>query len=212
MATTFDFVQNPDSVFPMKLMGICSRIADTIDIKPTIDGETLQRISEPQRVYNTDHFNDQYPHVSLYGCCPLLYSIESGASTGIIMLNSSDTLVDFTNTPNGKKVDWTNESGVFDLYIFNSKTIEHQARKLVDFSGKIPMPLETSLGYNQCRWNYFTQDEVLDLNEKLVEHRIPADFIWLDIEHTDSKIYFTFDKEAFPDPEGLLKTLIATDR
>ena len=212
MAITFNFIQNPESEFPIKLMGICSRIADTVDIKPTIDSKTGERLSEPHRVYNTDHFNDQYPHVSLYGCCPLLYSIENNSSTGIIMLNASDTLVDFTDISHGKKVDWSNESGVFDLFIFNSKSIEYQARKLIEFSGKIPMPLETSLGYNQWRWNYFTQDEVLDLNEKLVEHRIPADFIWLDIEHTDSKIYFTFDREAFPDPEGLLKTLLDTDR
>lgn len=128
------------------------------------------------------------------------------------MLNASDTLVDFMNNSGNKLSQWTNESGVIDLYIFTSKSIEENTKKLIDFSGKIPMPLETSLGYNQCRWNYFTQDEVEDLNEKLVEHKIPADFIWLDIEHTNSKIYFTFDNEAFPDPEGLYNTLLATDR
>ena len=128
------------------------------------------------------------------------------------MLNTCDTLVDFLKTDTSTISQWTNETGVFDLYIFNSQDIEYNARRLIEFSGKPPMPLETSLAYHQCRWNYFTQDELLDLNEKLAEHNIPCDFLWLDIEHTDSKRYFTFDKEAFPDPHGMLQTLIDTDR
>lgn len=128
------------------------------------------------------------------------------------MLNTCDTIVDFMKTDKSTISQWTNETGVLDLYIFYSQDIEFNARKLVEFSGKPPLPLETSLAYNQCRWNYFTQDEVEDLNQKLKEHGIPCDFIWLDIEHTDSKRYFTFDKEAFPDPHGLLQTLLDTDR
>jgi mannosyl-oligosaccharide alpha-1,3-glucosidase len=32
------------------------------------------------------------------------------------------------------------------------------------------------------------------------EHDIPYDVLWLDIEHTDGKRYFTWDKHTFPDP------------
>ncbi len=32
------------------------------------------------------------------------------------------------------------------------------------------------------------------------EHEMPYDVIWLDIEHTDGKRYFTWDKNAFPTP------------
>lgn len=212
LGLTFEFLRDSNSTFAPKLMGICDRIVDTLDLQPTVDYESKERLTEPHRVYNTDHFNDEYPYVSLYGSCPLLYTIESMLSTGLIMLNSSDTLVDFMNNSENKIAQWTNEAGVIDLYIFTSQDIEQNAKKIVKFSGIIPMPLETSLGHNQCRWNYFTQDEVEDLNEKLVEHNIMADFIWLDIEHTNSKVYFTVDTEAFPDIEGLLQTLINTDR
>jgi Glycosyl hydrolases family 31 len=46
------------------------------------------------------------------------------------------------------------------------------------------------------------------------EHDIPYDVLWLDIEHTDGKRYFTWDKHAFPDPISMqvnsLDTVIKT--
>lgn len=40
------------------------------------------------------------------------------------------------------------------------------------------------------------------------EHDIPYDFIWLDIEHTDGKRYFTWDPHKFPQPKDMLQGLI----
>jgi alpha 1,3-glucosidase len=35
------------------------------------------------------------------------------------------------------------------------------------------------------------------------KHQIPLDVIWLDIEHTNGKRYFTWDTTKFPNPEKL---------
>ncbi len=35
------------------------------------------------------------------------------------------------------------------------------------------------------------------------QHQIPLDVIWLDIEHTNGKRYFTWDTSKFPNPEKL---------
>lgn len=77
MSVTFEFFKSERSTFTPKLMGICDRMVDTLDLQPTIEYETKERITEPHRVYNTDHFNDEYPQVGLYGSCPLLYTIEN---------------------------------------------------------------------------------------------------------------------------------------
>jgi Glycosyl hydrolases family 31 len=37
---------------------------------------------------------------------------------------------------------------------------------------------------------------------------IPYDVLWLDIEHTDGKRYFTWDKAAFPTPIDMQVRLI----
>ena len=39
------------------------------------------------------------------------------------------------------------------------------------------------------------------------EHGLPFDVLWLDIEHTDQKKYFTWDSYAFPDPVGMQPSL-----
>ncbi|CAN0412928.1 unnamed protein product, partial [Scytosiphon promiscuus] len=40
----------------------------------------------------------------------------------------------------------------------------------------------------------------------------PYDVIWLDIEHTDGKRYFTWDKGLFPDPKRMLDKVAAHGR
>lgn len=36
------------------------------------------------------------------------------------------------------------------------------------------------------------------------ERDFPYDVIWLDIEHTDGKRYFTWNKSLFPDPKRMI--------
>jgi alpha-glucosidase (family GH31 glycosyl hydrolase) len=40
-----------------------------------------------------------------------------------------------------------------------------------------------------------------------LEYKIPCDSIWLDIEYTDGKRYFTWNKEKFPEPRKMLEKL-----
>lgn len=79
----------------------------------------FSRIAEPYRIFNADHFDDRYPNMSLYGSSPLLYSIETTTSTGLIMLTSWDSLVDMIRQQDRAKFEWTNETGVIDLYVIS---------------------------------------------------------------------------------------------
>ncbi|MEQ2211644.1 hypothetical protein XENOCAPTIV_010365, partial [Xenoophorus captivus] len=65
------------------------------------------------------------------------------------------------------------------------------------------MPPLFSLGYHQCRWNYNDEADVKAVDAGFDRHNIPYDVIWLDIEHTDGKRYFTWDPALFPKPAGL---------
>lgn len=44
------------------------------------------------------------------------------------------------------------------------------------------------------------------------QHGIPYDVIWLDIDHTDEKRYFTWDPARFPEPVRLQRHLEAKKR
>ena len=41
---------------------------------------------------------------------------------------------------------------------------------------------------------------------------MPYDVLWLDIEHTDGKRYFTWDKDLFPKPKELIGDIASRGR
>jgi hypothetical protein len=56
------------------------------------------------------------------------------------------------------------------------------------------LPQRFATAYHQCRWNYKNEQDVREVDAGFDEHDIPYDVLWLDIEHTDGKKYFTWDK------------------
>ena len=50
------------------------------------------------------------------------------------------------------------------------------------------------------RWNYKDEADVAAVDAGFEAEDLPYDVLWLDIEHTDGKRYFTWDKALFPDP------------
>lgn len=69
------------------------------------------------------------------------------------------------------------------------------------------MPPLFSLGYHQCRWNYEDEQDVKEVDAGFDEHDIPYDVMWLDIEHTEDKKYFTWDKKRFANPKRMQELL-----
>lgn len=49
--------------------------------------------------------------------------------------------------------------------------------------------------------------DVYGVDSKFDEYAFPYDVLWLDIEHTDGKRYFTWDKSLFPNPTAMQEKL-----
>ena len=62
------------------------------------------------------------------------------------------------------------------------------------------MPPLWSLGYQQNRYSYYLETEVMRIAQTLREKRIPADGITLDIHYMDAYKLFTWNNERFPNP------------
>lgn len=69
-----------------------------------------------------------------------------------------------------------------------------------------------TLGYHQCRWNYDNESDVKNVIANLDNNDFPVDVIWLDIEYTDGKRYFTWNLNAFSDPIEMQQNISSTDR
>lgn len=74
------------------------------------------------------------------------------------------------------------------------------------------LPPLFALGYHQCRYSYEDEADVKAVDAGFDLHGIPYDVIWLDIDHTDEKRYFTWDPARFPEPVRLQHHLEAKKR
>jgi alpha 1,3-glucosidase len=104
------------------------------------------------------------------------------------------------------------ESGEIDLYFFLGPSQQDIFNSFTKISGRPQLPQQFAIAYHQCRWNYNDENDVLHVDSKFDQENIPYDVLWLDIEHTDKKKYFTWDTAKFPDPKGMLKKIAGKSR
>ncbi|EFW16067.1 glucosidase II alpha subunit [Coccidioides posadasii str. Silveira] len=198
--------------------------ADSMSLKETRGGEGQH--TEPYRLYNSDVFEYELNSpMTLYGSIPFMHAHRPGSTVGVLWLNAAETWVDIVKskeTPNplalgakestNTQTHWFSENGQLDVFIFLGPTPYDVTKSYGELTGFTQLPQHFSIAYHQCRWNYVTDEDVKDVDRKFDMYQIPYDVIWLDIEYTDQKKYFTWDPHTFPDPIGMQKQLDASDR
>merc|ERR1712226_1302450 len=98
------------------------------------------------------------------------------------------------------KSHWISESGVVDLMMLPGPEPNQLFEQYAHLTGGTALPPMFALGYHQCRGNYKDQKDVATVDSQFEAYNFPYDVICLDIEHTDGKRYYTWDKHLFPDP------------
>ena len=185
--------------------------ASSLSLKQTRGGDGMYE--EPYRLFNVDAFEYEVDSpMSLYGAIPLLQAHRSGSTVGVFWLNTAETWIDIVKSKtSGKSTNtqthWISESGLLDVFVFLGPKPQDIAKNYGALTGYTQLPQSFAIGYHQCRWNYVTDEDVLDVMRKFDKHKIPVDVIWLDIEYTDSKKYFTWDPLTFPNPDKMHKIL-----
>jgi alpha 1,3-glucosidase len=197
--------------------------ASPLNLKETRGGDG--KYSEPYRLYNSDVFEYEMDSpMTLYGAIPLLQAHKKDSTVGVFWLNAAETWVDVTkrsSIANHLRVGlgstttdshFISESGLLDVFVFLGPTPQDVIGKYSELKGTTQLPQHFSIAYHQCRWNYVTDEDVKDVDKKFDKHDIPYDVIWLDIEYTDGKKYFTWDALTFKDPLGMQKQLDEHER
>ncbi|XP_069586687.1 neutral alpha-glucosidase C [Ranitomeya imitator] len=194
--------------------------ADSHELQDTGENEAYQ-------LYNLDVFGYPiYDKMGTYGSVPLILAHNLLHTCGILWLNASETLVEFHSkaalqppmylaTPDLQKqkavpkkdIRWMSESGVVDFFLLIGPAPCDVFKQYAQLTGTQMFPPLFSLGYHQCRWNYEDEADVEAVDSGFDDNNIPYDVIWLDIEHTDGKRYFTWDPETFPNPVKMQERL-----
>ncbi|OAQ65065.1 alpha glucosidase II [Pochonia chlamydosporia 170] len=194
-----------------------------ISLKQTRGGDGNHQ--EPYRLYNTDVFEYILDSpMTLYGAIPFMQAHRKDSSVGVFWLNAAETWIDVVKEKDSKNplnlgkgststhTHWFSEAGILDAFVFMGPTPRDLTKRYGELTGYTAMPQEFSIGYHQCRWNYISDDDVKDVDRRMDKYKIPYDVIWLDIEYTEEKKYFTWDPHAFANPVSMGQQLDAHGR
>lgn len=193
-----------DFTFPLSrvLFGIPEH-CETFSLKQTIGKEPYRLFTLDVPGYELDS------EMALYGAIPVIYGHGPQGTVGMFWHNSADTFVDIYDT---KTSQFITESGVIDAFIFLGPSPNEVFSQYTAVTGHGNLPQLYSLAYHQSRWNYMTQEEVIEVVDNFDKNDIPLDTMWLDIEYTDGKRYFTWNHTAFPTPLEMIEYLKKSNR
>jgi alpha-glucosidase len=158
--------------------------------------------------WNTDNFGYGSGADPLYCSIPFYIGLHNGLSYGIFLDNSYKTFFNF-GASNNRFASFAADAGEMNYYFMHSPTVAGVIQQYTHLTGTMELPPLWSIGYQQCRYSYYPDKEVLSIANTFREKDIPADAIVFDIHYMEKYKIFTWSKRDFPDPKGLLDKLKA---
>jgi alpha-glucosidase len=156
-------------------------------------------------LWNTDAFETHTESTdSLYLSIPFFIGLKEGKGYGIYFDNTFKSHFDFSDN---SIYSFGSEGGVLDYYFIYGPEIKKIIADYSKLTGRMPLPPLWSLGYQQSRYSYCSEEEVRELAAEFREKEIPCDVIYLDIHYMDGYRVFTWDEHKFPEPEKMLDEL-----
>jgi alpha-glucosidase len=156
--------------------------------------------------WNTDNFGYGSGADPLYCSIPFYIGIHHNLAYGVFLDNSYKTFFNF-GASNDRFSSFAADVGEMNYYFMHDTSIAGIIQQYTHLTGRMELPPLWSIGYQQCRYSYYPDKEVLSLADTFREKDIPADAIVLDIHYMEKYKIFTWSKRDFPDPKSLLKKL-----
>lgn len=142
----------------------------------------------------------------LYTSLPFYIGLHNQLAYGIFFDNTYKATFNF-GASNNRFSSFGAVDGEMNYYFFGGYSVADLLKEYTDLTGRIKMPPIWGLGFQQSRWSYFPDTEVLNLARTFREKKIPADVIYLDIHYMDAYKVFTWNKERFPKPSAMIDSL-----
>ncbi|NIR47171.1 MAG: DUF4968 domain-containing protein, partial [Calditrichae bacterium] len=142
----------------------------------------------------------------LYQSIPFYIGMHENRTYGIYFNNSYRATFNM-GAGNRRYSSFAAEQGNLDYFFMYGPEVGEVVADYTELTGRIVLPPRWALGYQQCRWSYYPDTEVLNLAQTFRDKQIPADVIYLDIHYMDGYRVFTWDKDRFPNPAGMLREL-----
>lgn len=156
--------------------------------------------------FNTDDPETDDDSITYYKTIPFYVALKEEATYGIFFDNSFRSYFDM-GKERGDRIFFGAIGGQIQYYFIPGKNIKEVVKNYTALTGRMEMPPLWSLGYQQCRFSYFSQEEVRELVKTFEEKDIPLDVVYLDIDYMDGFRVMTFKTPNFDDAAGLISYL-----
>jgi alpha-glucosidase len=143
----------------------------------------------------------------LYVTIPFYMGIHDQLVYGIFLDNSYRTRFNFGASTDNQFSSFSAEAGELNYYFFGASTIAGIIRDYTWLTGRMKLPPYWSLGFQQCRWGYYPESEVMSIAQSFRDKKLPCDVLYLDIDYMDAYKIFTWNKERFPQPKTMIDKL-----
>ncbi|MBA3647106.1 MAG: glycoside hydrolase family 31 protein [Chitinophagales bacterium] len=163
----------------------------------------LDRRGRGYENWNTDFFGYDSRNDPLYSTIPFYIGNHDSLVYGIFLDNSSKTHFNFGASQNRFSF-FSTEAGDMNYFMICNSNVSKIIESYTWLTGRMPMPPLWSLGFQQCRYSYFPESEVLSLAQTFRDKKIPCDVIWFDIHYMQNYKVFTWDSIRFPNPKRML--------
>ena len=158
-------------------------------------------------MWNTDEPAPQVDSFkSLYKSIPFFVTLRKNVVYGLFFDNSYRSVFDM-----GKESDdyfWFGcEEGNLDYYFIAGEDMPQVLGGYTYLTGTVPLPQMWTLGYQQSRWGYVTEEDIMEVAENMRRNQIPCDVIHLDIDYMERYKVFTWNKERYQDQKKTIRDL-----
>ncbi len=159
-----------------------------------------------------ENWNSDVPGYSLgqdplYATIPFYIGIHDKLVYGIFLDNTYRTFFNFGASTDDKMSSFGAADGELNYYFISGNNVAKIIENYTYLTGRSKLPPLWSLGYQQCRYSYFPDKELLTIAKTFRDKQIPADVIYLDIHYMDSFKVFTFSPEYYPKPAETIDEL-----
>lgn len=158
------------------------------------------------------HWNSDVPGYALnqdplYSTVPFFIGTHGKRVYGIFFDNPHKTYFNFGGGADEDIFHFGSDDGEMNYYFFGASSVESILRDYTSLSGRTTMPPLWSLGFQQSRWGYNSQQQLLDIARTFREKKLPADVIVSDIPYMDNYKVFTWNPYGFKDPSSMMRDM-----
>ncbi|WP_428329880.1 glycoside hydrolase family 31 protein [Mucilaginibacter sp.] len=162
----------------------------------------LDRKGQGYTNWNSDVYAYNTAMDPLYSTIPFYIGIHHDVNYGIFLDNTYQSDFNF-GASNNRFSSFGARGGEMNYYFIYHKRLADIITSYTYLTGRMPLPPMWALGYQQNRYSYYPETEVMRIAHTMRENHIPADGITLDIHYMDRYQLFTWNKSRFPDPAGM---------